>query len=278
MVGRRRSEKTHINKPKSNPSSDDVSNDESDGKNGTMKIKNYENSNIYVPRRNFRSHPPYPVPNSREQLATPTNINCRRHFYQRRNKIGLDYLKEAAELNKYVYRKKTALEYLCELAKEEVIKMQIQHVYEKQINSENFNQKNAKLIGGDINQTDIMQNKLNRDDPEIHLPYVVPPKRRSYKKIENIEKILPENETIQSFTDFPDDLFTTKVRNGVTVFCCADDDCDMELPSLTRIKRHYLVHTNLKPFKCLNKHCNKRYSRRDNMLHHYKSHCKHNRN
>lgn len=87
-----------------------------------------------------------------------------------------------------------------------------------------------------------------------------------------VEGLSNENEAFESFADFSDDMFSSKIKNDVRVFCCAFPTCDVELPSLSRIKRHYLVHTNFKPFKCLK--CSKRFSRKDNMLQHYRTHCK----
>ncbi|KMV66117.1 hypothetical protein M970_050590 [Encephalitozoon cuniculi EcunIII-L] len=78
---------------------------------------------------------------------------------------------------------------------------------------------------------------------------------------------------IESFADFETSMFPYKSKNGAKSYACPYEGCTMELPTLSRIKRHYIVHTKLRPFKCLNKDCNKRFSRKDNMLQHYKIHC-----
>ncbi|AFN82994.1 putative transcriptional activator [Encephalitozoon romaleae SJ-2008] len=80
-------------------------------------------------------------------------------------------------------------------------------------------------------------------------------------------------EKIESFADFETSMFPYKSKNGIKSYICPYEGCTMELPTLSRIKRHYIVHTKLRPFKCLNKDCNKRFSRKDNMLQHYKIHC-----
>lgn len=78
---------------------------------------------------------------------------------------------------------------------------------------------------------------------------------------------------IESFADFETSMFTYRSRNGAKSYACPYEGCTMELPTLSRIKRHYIVHTKLRPFRCLNKDCSKRFSRKDNMLQHYKIHC-----
>lgn len=78
---------------------------------------------------------------------------------------------------------------------------------------------------------------------------------------------------IESFADFETSMFPYKSKNGIKSYICPYEGCTMELPTLSRIKRHYIVHTKLRPFKCLNKDCSKRFSRKDNMLQHYKIHC-----
>ncbi|WEL38614.1 zinc finger domain-containing protein [Encephalitozoon hellem] len=82
-----------------------------------------------------------------------------------------------------------------------------------------------------------------------------------------------KEEKIESFADFETSMFPYKSKNGIKSYTCPYEGCTMELPTLSRIKRHYIVHTKLRPFKCLNKDCSKRFSRKDNMLQHYKIHC-----
>jgi uncharacterized Zn-finger protein len=68
-------------------------------------------------------------------------------------------------------------------------------------------------------------------------------------------------------------MFTFYTKGKTKVFECPKPGCFTELPSLSRIKRHYLIHTNLKPFKCPNPTCGKWFSRKDNMTQHFKTHC-----
>lgn len=80
-----------------------------------------------------------------------------------------------------------------------------------------------------------------------------------------------ENQNFKSFNDFDEDIF--KFDINTKLFNCPWEDCDKAFPSLSRIKRHYIIHTDIKPFKCLNAGCNRRFSRKDNMLQHYRVHC-----
>lgn len=55
-------------------------------------------------------------------------------------------------------------------------------------------------------------------------------------------------------------------------FACSQPGCGKSFPSRSRLQRHLLVHTGLKPFACLYSGCNRKFSRRDNMLQHYRTH------
>ncbi|WUR04090.1 zinc finger C2H2 domain-containing protein [Vairimorpha necatrix] len=98
--------------------------------------------------------------------------------------------------------------------------------------------------------------------------------RQIKKEAKKTESAPPENEIIRSFSDFDDSLFEKKTINGVVMFCCAKNGCNKQLPTISRIKRHYISHTDIKPFVCPSKSCSKKFSRKDNMLQHYKAHCK----
>lgn len=69
-------------------------------------------------------------------------------------------------------------------------------------------------------------------------------------------------------------FFETVQKNGIFMYICPEADCKKMFPSLSRIKRHYIIHTGVKPFKCVSPRCPKRFSRKDNMLQHHKTHCK----
>lgn len=110
-------------------------------------------------------------------------------------------------------------------------------------------------------------------------------KKRTYRKRKQLSydhndhhSEISDHTNIESFADFADSMFKFHTKDKVKVYECPEPGCFTELPSLSRIKRHYLVHTNLKPFKCLNKNCDKRFSRKDNMIQHFRTHCNSKRN
>lgn len=95
----------------------------------------------------------------------------------------------------------------------------------------------------------------------------------SSNRTSDIIKIsLPEGaENVKSFNDFSESIFLLDPQKNT--YMCPVQGCNKEFPSLSRIKRHYIIHTDIKPFKCKNKECNRRFSRKDNMLQHYRMHC-----
>ncbi|OAG31704.1 hypothetical protein NEDG_00179 [Nematocida displodere] len=92
---------------------------------------------------------------------------------------------------------------------------------------------------------------------------------------ENIEYGLDHSDLSEGFDDELDVNFPTIVVGGKKVFKCIFQGCRKFFPSLSRMKRHYIIHTGVKPFRCLNQSCDKSFSRRDNMIQHYKGHCVH---
>ncbi|ORD94855.1 Z561 [Enterospora canceri] len=104
-----------------------------------------------------------------------------------------------------------------------------------------------------------------------------PQKRRkstsSSSRPSDVIKVEPpkNSENVKSFNDFDEKIFEMDETRGM--FVCPVSGCEKEFPSLSRIKRHYIIHTDIKPFKCKNKDCDRRFSRKDNMLQHYRTHC-----
>ncbi|KAI5168688.1 hypothetical protein PAEPH01_0334 [Pancytospora epiphaga] len=81
---------------------------------------------------------------------------------------------------------------------------------------------------------------------------------------------------VRSFNDFDEGIFEFDKESGM--YSCPYPKCPKNFPSLSRIKRHYIIHTNIKPFKCPNKDCPRTFSRKDNMLQHYRVHCPYSEN
>lgn len=80
---------------------------------------------------------------------------------------------------------------------------------------------------------------------------------------------------VNEYKDLPDNMFIPIDNQDGRIYPCPFRHCDRVFPSLSRIKRHYVVHTNLKSFKCEHPKCGKRFSRRDNMKQHYRDSCRH---
>lgn len=76
---------------------------------------------------------------------------------------------------------------------------------------------------------------------------------------------------ISSFTDFDDDLFIVEKEAGGVYYRCGLLTCRSRFKSLCLTKRHYFEHTGVKPYKCRNENCFKRFSRKDNMILHYRN-------
>lgn len=99
-------------------------------------------------------------------------------------------------------------------------------------------------------------------------------KKETFNKLKLQEEVLDEQlSQIEEFQKADDSIFIVRIENGVRMYFCPQKNCKKKFPSLSRVKRHYIVHTGEKPYKCLNKSCQKTFSRKDNMLQHYRNHC-----
>lgn len=177
--------------------------------------------------------------------------------------------------------KKSSLYYLAKRCKE-ISKLNNLKKYlpnfdkkKKSIKNHTLRKKNSEKPGYERPNYD--QNTYEKTDMQTNIKRY----KREYKKKSHRKNIVVSDplsieieETIESFADFSDSMFRYKVQDTTKMYLCPESNCEVELPSLSRIKRHYLVHTNLKPFKCMNPRCEKRFSRKDNMLQHYRTHCK----
>jgi len=97
-------------------------------------------------------------------------------------------------------------------------------------------------------------------------------KKQSDRKENRESYIQKEYLGSDSDDEFEVDFPTTTVH-GQKMFKCVFQGCLKVFPSLSRMRRHYIIHTGAKPFKCINAGCPKTFSRRDNMIQHYKGHC-----
>ena len=92
-------------------------------------------------------------------------------------------------------------------------------------------------------------------------------RRQRLGKAEKNEMTAIVDNEVKSFNDFDEGIFV--FNPSTRRYMCPDQSCGKEFPSLSRIKRHFIIHTDIKPFKCQNKECNRRFSRKDNMLQHF---------
>ncbi|KAG0438399.1 Zinc finger C2H2 protein [Dictyocoela muelleri] len=98
-------------------------------------------------------------------------------------------------------------------------------------------------------------------------------KRGRKRKFYTLEELEPKDFITYKDENNDEKRFPLKIVNGKKIYICPVPTCTRNFPSKSRMKRHYIVHTDEKPFKCLNQYCEKSFSRKDNMLQHYKSHC-----
>lgn len=99
-------------------------------------------------------------------------------------------------------------------------------------------------------------------------------REETLNKLKRQEELLNRELTqIEESQKYDDSVFTVKIEDDVKMYFCPEKNCKKKFPSLSRVKRHYIVHTGQKPYKCLNKFCKKAFSRKDNMLQHYRNHC-----
>ncbi|KAF9762563.1 Zinc finger C2H2 protein [Nosema granulosis] len=209
--------------------------------------------------------------NSNTSIPNIRNFHTQSRLYENNShKNLLEYLKEEArqeseKINSKIYERKSfspVHEHQNEETVEEIV---------KKPNVKRGRKPKRKVAIEDIDASSA-QNEEQLSTPEH--------KKRTYRKRKQLEYVQNDNNSevsdhthIESFADFADSMFSHHTRDKVKFFVCPEPGCYTELPSLSRIKRHYLVHTNLKPFKCLNPNCEKRFSRKDNMIQHFRTHC-----
>ncbi|ORD99907.1 Z561 [Hepatospora eriocheir] len=96
--------------------------------------------------------------------------------------------------------------------------------------------------------------------------------KRNFRTSDQIKiDVDEESKFVKSYNDFNDNIFSNTF-NGQE-YVCPVEICKKPFPTMGRMKRHYITHTDIKPFKCRNRGCDRRFSRKDNMLQHYRMHC-----
>lgn len=115
-------------------------------------------------------------------------------------------------------------------------------------------------------------NSKDEDDSTISGTFI--DKRKIYRS-KGIDMDAVKGGSVNEYKDLPDSMFQIIEEGDKRFYPCPFRNCDKVFPSLSRIKRHYVIHTNLKSFKCEHPKCGKRFSRKDNMLQHYRDSCKH---
>lgn len=67
--------------------------------------------------------------------------------------------------------------------------------------------------------------------------------------------------------------FKCQISKKTKTFFCKFENCPVSFPTYSRILRHAIIHTGIRPFKCLRKECERNFSRKDNMMQHYRNFC-----
>ena len=86
-------------------------------------------------------------------------------------------------------------------------------------------------------------------------------KKRPLNSHEYSENNYQHEDALDKFNSLPDKFFPP---NGQKGFSCAWINCNSVFPNRSRVKRHYFTHIKIKPFKCKNPECKKRFNRQDN--------------
>lgn len=69
---------------------------------------------------------------------------------------------------------------------------------------------------------------------------------------------------VETFSDLENNLFLSEEINGVRHYLCPIAECRRDFKTISLVKRHYLKHADIKPYKCTNPECDKYFSRKDN--------------
>lgn len=69
---------------------------------------------------------------------------------------------------------------------------------------------------------------------------------------------------IETFSDLESHLFRVVEVDGSRIYICPIESCKRRFGTISLVKRHYLKHANIRPYKCTNPLCDKYFSRKDN--------------
>lgn len=151
-------------------------------------------------------------------------------------------------------KRMTALEYLSEIVIEDYLK--------------NPHIKNSRLpeISSKINKKKI-KNGSSRKTIKKDMRAVI------YSSDSEFSDNIDRKSNRRPYKREEDENFPYTFEKGERVYSCPQQQCPKTFPSLSRIRRHYIIHTGFKPYTCMSIGCGKSFSRKDNMLQHFKNHC-----
>jgi hypothetical protein len=201
-----------------------------------------------------------------EKVHSSDRYRVRRQFHPYRPHREEEYF---LGRNPNLPKKKTALDYLFEQSEKEMERIRRDSYAKKQEFSALERQYVPNKPWKDHGEATVSPDKrlsASRARRRVSSEYPSSP-------CEEDEYPFPSAESIQNMGDMEDILFRIVDIDGKKEYSCPEKNCGKSFPSLSRIKRHYIVHTGVKPYKCLNPRCQKSFSRKDNMLQHYRSHC-----
>ncbi|KAG0418973.1 Zinc finger C2H2 protein, partial [Dictyocoela roeselum] len=169
-------------------------------------------------------------------------------------------------------QRKTALDYLFEIVQTELFIIEKGAV--NKTRHSDFGTRRYNVVSKSRQfKNDINGGMRRNSDFKVEDDNGVKKKRGRKRKIYTQDKLEPGDFLTYKDENNEEKRFPLEIVNGRKIYFCPFERCNRNFPSKSRIKRHFVVHTDDKPYKCLNPYCQKAFSRKDNMIQHYKSHC-----